>query len=188
MAILNALIPSASGDIVSIIEADTGNQVFQGARPMKVTVSESARLLAHPIESGGSVVDHRIILPISLSVSMILESRTYRATYQEIRQLFRDSIRLSVQTKTDTYFNLYLQDIPHEEDPALFDTITIVLQFIETRIATVQVVALSPAAVLSANDSSTVDRGQQTGTDAGSNESLAIGLLRRFRGNDGSSN
>ena len=177
MAILDALIPSASGDIVAIIEADTGNQLFQTARPMKVTVSESARMLAHPIESGGNIVDHRIILPIGLSVSLILESASYRSAYQEIRQIFRDSIRLLVRTKTDTYFNLYLQDIPHEEDPALFDTITIVLQFIETRIATIRIQALPATSVLSANDSSTVDRGQQTGTDAGNEGSILLGLI-----------
>lgn len=177
MAILDALIPSASGDVVAIIEADTGNQIFEAARPMKVTVSESANMLAHPIESGGNVVDHRLILPIGLSVSMILESARYRSAYQEIRQVFRDSVRLSVQTKTDTYENLYLQDIPHEEDPSLFDTITIVLQFIETRIATIQIQALPATAVLSANDSSTVDRGQQTGTDSGSTGSTLFRLF-----------
>ena len=177
MAIFNALTPSASGDLVAILEADTGNQIFITARPMKVTVSESARMLAHPIESGGNIVDHRLILPIGLSVALILESSTYRATYQEIRQVFRDSVRLFVRTKTDTYFNLYLQDIPHEEDPALFDTITIVLSLIETRIATIQIQALPATAVLSANDASTVDRGQQTGTDSGNQGSV---LLRLF--------
>ena len=87
MAILNATTPSASGDIIAVIEAATGAQVFEGARPMKVTVSESARLLAHPLESGGNIVDHRLILPIGLSISFILDARNYRATYQEIRQV-----------------------------------------------------------------------------------------------------
>ena len=177
MAIFDALIPTKSADVVAVIDATSGRQVFRGARPLKATVAESAKLMAHPLEDGSNIVDHRIILPIGLSLNCVLESENYRDTYQEIRRLFRESVRLTVQTKTDTYTNLYLQDIPHEEDPALFDTITIILQFIETQIATIQIQALPATAVLSANDASTVDRGQQTGTDAGEQGSL---LLRLF--------
>ena len=84
---------------------------------------------------------------------------------------------LTIQTKTDTYANLYLQDIPHEEDPALFDTITMILQFIETQIATVQVLALPPAAVANPADTSTSERGEQTTTVAGSRGSALFGAI-----------
>ena len=167
MALFNALIPSASADVVAVLDATTGRQVFVGARPLKATVAESAKLLTHPLEDGSTIVDHRIILPIGLSISCVLRADDYRETYQQIRRLFRESVRLTVQTKTDTYTNLYLQDIPHEEDPALFDTITMVLQFIETQIARVQILALPPAAVAAPADTSTSDRGEQTTTDAG---------------------
>ena len=162
MALFDPQIPSASADVVAILEAETGRQVFSGARPMKVAVSESAKLLSHPLENGAIIIDHRLILPVGLSVSMILEAERYRDTYQEIRQLFRTSTRLAVQTKTETYTNLYLQDIPHEEDPALFDTIAIILEFIEAQFARVQVLDLPPASVAAANDSSTNEQGEQT--------------------------
>ncbi len=168
MAIFDARNPPRTADVVAVLDGQTGRQVFGSARPMKATVSESAKLLAHPLEDGGNIVDHRIILPIGLSLAMILDANTYRETYQEIRQIFRESRRLSVQTKTATYTNLYLQNIPHDEDPALFDTATIVLEFIETLIAQVQIQALPPAAVASANDASTLERGEQTTTDGGS--------------------
>ena len=180
MAIFNALIPSASADVVAVIDATSGRQVFSSARPLKVTVSESAKLMAHPIEDGSNIIDHRIILPVGLSLSCVLRSEDYRETYQEIRHIFRESVRLSVQTKTDTYTNLYLQDIPHEEDPSLFDTITMILNLIETQIARVQVLALPPSSVLGSADTSTSDRGEQTTTDAGDRGSLVIQGYRAF--------
>ena len=177
MALFSALIPSASADVVAVMEASSGRQVFAGARPLKATVAESAKLMAHPLEDGSNIVDHRIILPIGISISVILRADDYRETYQEIRRLFRQSVRMTIQTKTDTYTNLYLQDIPHEEDPALFDTITMILQFIETQIAVVQVLALPPAAVANTADTSTSDRGQQTTTDAGRRSSTLFRLF-----------
>ena len=182
MAIFDALIPSASADVVAIIDANSGRQLFADARPLKVTVAESAKLMSHPVEDGTNIIDHRIILPIGLSVSCVLRAETYRETYQEIRRIFRESVRLTVQTKTDTYTNLYLQDIPHEEDPALFDTITMIIQLVETQIATVQILALPPAAVTSPDDTSTSDRGEQTTTDAGERGSLGIRAYRAVFG------
>ena len=176
MALYNALTPSASDDVVAVMDAETGRQIFVGARPIKTTVEESSELMRHPLEEGATIVDHRIILPISISMSVILTSEDYRETYQEIRRLFRQSTRMTVQTKTDTYENLYLQNIPHEEDPALFDTITMILQFIETQIAIVQELSLPPAAVANPADVSTSARGQQTTTDAGDRGSALFRL------------
>lgn len=162
MALFSALIPSASADVVAIFETNTGRQVFPDARPLKVVVNESARLMAHPIENGASIIDHRIILPVSLDLNMILRPETFRETYLEIRRLFQESVNLTVQTKTATYPNVYLQEIPHEEDPAVFTTIGIVLSLVETLIATVQIQALPPTSVSNPVDQSTIDRGQQT--------------------------
>ena len=178
MALFNAQTPSASQDVVAIMDAESGRQVFIGARPIKATVAESAKLMTHPLEDGSNIVDHRILLPVGLSMPVILRSDDYRETYQEIRRLFRQSVRLTVQTKTDTYTNLYLQDIPHEEDPALFDTVTMILQFIETLIAQVQILALPPNAVANTADTSTSDRGQQTTTDAGNRGSTLFRLAQ----------
>ena len=185
MALFSALIPSASADVVAVFETETGRQVFPDARPLKVVVSESAQLMAHPVENGFSIVDHRIILPIGLSLNLLLESATYRATYEEIRRLFRESVNLTVQTKTSTYENLYLQEIPHEEDPALFDTVAMVIQLVETLIATVQIQDLPAGAVSNAIDQSTVDRGEQTTTEAtGSVGLMAFNGIRNFLSGD----
>ena len=182
MALLDALIPGFTADVVAVLDGITGQPLFTDARPMKATIAESAKLMTHPLESGANIVDHRIILPVALSVSFIIRPNNYRETYQAIRQAFRDTIRLSVQTKTDTYRNLYLQGIPHEEDPGFFDTITIVLEFIEALIATVQIQELPGTAVANQQDTSTVDRGEVTGTDEPSSSIAFESLSSLFGG------
>lgn len=172
MALFDPRFPAASADVVAVFNQATGAQVFADARPLKAVVSETAQLMTHPLEDGSNIIDHRIILPIGLSLSMIIEPDNYRATYQEIRQLFRQSTRFIVQTRTDNYSNLYLQSVPHEETPELFDTITIVMEFIEALFTAVQIQALPPDSVRDANDSSTLDRGEVTGTDGGNRGSL----------------
>lgn len=154
MPIINALIPSASADVVAIfpegppqrvgipnpldipgVPADVEVplfipvQLFEGARPMRATISEPSQFMTHPLEDSTRVSDHRIIGPVEISISFILEPEQYRLTYQLIRQAFINAIRLSIQTKATTYTGMYIADMPHEEDPALFDTITMIVQF-----------------------------------------------------------
>ena len=167
MAIFNPLLSLFSADVVAVRDSASGQQLFNNARPMKCTVSESAQLMSHPIETGESVVDHRVILPNALSLSMVLRSRNYRATYQDIKQAFRISRELTVQTKADTYTGLYLRDIPHEENPEKFDTITIILELIEAITINVQTQDLTESNVINGADSSTVDRGEQATSDSG---------------------
>lgn len=180
MALLDALIPTFTADVVSVLDGIGGQPVFRNARPIKAILSEPAKLMTHPLESGANIVDHRVILPISASVSFIVEAENYRDTYQEIRTASRESTRLSLQTKTDTYRNLYLQDIPHEEDPAFFDTITIVLELVEALIANVQIQELPQTEVSDAQDASSVDRGEVTGTDVDSGSAAFQALSRNF--------
>ena len=177
MALFNALLPSASSDVVAVLNSETNQPIFNDARPMRATVSESAQLMTHPLEDGANIVDHRILLPIGISIPFILTPDTFRQTYQEIRDVFRRSTRLTVQTKTATYSNMYLQNMPHEEDPALFDTITIVLEFIEAMFTRVQIQALPPASVRNPADASTVDRGQVSGSESGNRGGVLFRLF-----------
>lgn len=165
MAILDARIPSASEDVVAIINAETNNQMFGGGRPMKASINDSSKFMAHPRENGSSQIDHKIDLPITISMPMIMRSDQYRETYNEMRQAKIAGTRLIVQTKTFTYENMFIESIPHEEDPALFDTITVIMNFTQAIIATTRIETLPPAAVANQNDSDSVQRGQVSGSE-----------------------
>ncbi len=106
-----------------------------------------------------------------------LRSFDYRSTYAAIREAFRATQQFSIQTKTTTYTNMYLRDIPHEEDPTRFDTVTMILEFIEAQFFNVQVQALAESDVVNNSDSSTVNRGEQSNQDGGS---VASNLFDRF--------
>lgn len=215
MAIINALIPSASADVVAIfpellplprvpVSPDIANipgvapilgvsgvsptiglpglipiQVFADARPMRVQVSEPAQFMVHPLEDGTQVTDHRIILPVELTISFILRPERYRITYQLIKQAFLASLRFSVQTKTETYTGMYISDIPHEEDPALFDTITMVVQFREVQFFAAQVQALSSENVADAPDESPSNGGEVSPTPANDSQNNRGSVLYR---------
>ena len=71
MALFDPRFPAASADVVAVFNQATGAQVFADARPLKAVVSETAQLMTHPLEDGSNIIDHRIILPIGLSLSIL---------------------------------------------------------------------------------------------------------------------
>lgn len=176
MAIINALIPSASADVVAVFpevgEISVGGvvdipgfipaQVFADARPVRVQVSEPAQFMAHPLETGANVTDHRIILPTEVAISFILEPENYRNTYLLMQQAYLAAFRFAIQTKTSTYTGMYISDLPHEEDPALFDTISMTVQFREVQFFQAQRQPLGENDVVDPIDASTVNRGSQS--------------------------
>ncbi len=199
MTIISALIPRASADVVAIfpeappvpvpglasffdIPGFIPFQLFEGARPMRVQVSEPSQFMTHPLESGAKITDHRIVQPVELTLSMILTPRDYRLTYQLIRQTYLNTIRLSVQTKVTTYTGMYIADMPHEEDPALFDTITLILQLREVQIFRTDERLLAGSSVLNPADASTVGRGEQTASGANDGQNGSGSTLFRVFG------
>ena len=191
MAIVDALIPQASADIVAIFPESAGIdvpdlgeftlpgigtvpnldeipgfiplQVFANARPMRVQASEPLEFMVHPLSNGSNVTDHSIVRPVELSIVFILQPEDYRTTYFLMRQAARLRLRFSIQTKATTYTSMFISDLPHEEDPALFDTIRMVVQFREVQFFSAQVQELSSSEVTDAQDASTIDRGEQQG-------------------------
>lgn len=107
------------------------NQVFKSSRIVKATIREEARVMEHPLETGATVTDHRVILPIEIELSMIVQSTQYWEVYNEIKQAYLSSTLFIVQTKASVYINQLIASMPHEESPELFDTISIALNFKE---------------------------------------------------------
>lgn len=163
MAIRFGALAGSAADAVAIFY-EAGLQAFSGARPIRVSVGPSIKYMTHPQEDGGNVTDHRIIEPDTVVIGMILEPATYRQTYQEIKTAARASVPLIVQTRSDTFVNMYIDSYPSEEDPALFDTITMNISFREIQTEAAQIQTLPAESVENSADSSTVDRGTQNGS------------------------
>lgn len=124
--IINTLIPTKSFDSVAILDKNY-NQLFKKARSIKAVVKEQSKIMEHPIENGAIITDHRIILPVEIDLSMILASSDYQNVYKSIKQYYIQATLLIVQTRADTYTNQLITSLPHEEDPDMYDAITIAL-------------------------------------------------------------
>jgi len=181
MTILDGLIPSSSEDVMAIIDADSGEQVFAGARPLKASIEESSKLMVHPREDGSTQIDHKIDLPIAIQVSVILESETYRDVYADLRQAKIEGRQLTVQTKTFTHENMFIEAIPREEDPKYFSTITMVIRMVQAFIFETDIQSLPPSNVADGADSDTTGRGQISGQEANdSQDNTGSTLFRIF--------
>jgi len=169
MASFNTLLPSYAVDYVAVFDDDF-NQLFTEAKALKAVVKEQAKVMEHPVESGAIITDHRIIMPIEIDLSLILNSDEYPDVYQTIRQYYLNATLLTIQTKTGIYENQLISSMPHEEDPAQFDAVSLALSFKQVQFVTAEfgIVPAQPS------NSTTVDRGTQQGTTATGNRGTVL--------------
>ncbi len=160
-------------DVVAIYDQNF-RQMFELARPIKATVKEASKLMEHPLETGAVVTDFSIILPVEIELSIIASGAEYKSTYQRLRQSFRNRELLAVQTNTGLYESMLIQSLPHEEDPALFDAITIALSLKEVQLIEAQYAKLTVTKVRNPVHASTVNKGQQQPKDTTSARGSSI--------------
>lgn len=135
--IFDNLIPHAAIDVVAVFDQN-GQQLFRGARSIKAVVKEDSKVMEHPVETGAIITDHRIVLPVEIELSVIMQSQDYLDTYRSIRQYFLNATLVTVQTRSGTYTNQLIASIPHEEDPQQFDTLTMAISCKQVQFVTAQ--------------------------------------------------
>lgn len=144
-------------DVVAVLTADF-KQVFVKARAVKAAVVRASKTMEHPLETGATVVDYSIILPVTIELSLILASDDYKAVYQQVRDLFLQRTLLTVQTRVDSFASMLIEKMPHEETSDMFDGVALALSLREALFVTPQ---FSNLKVASPQNSTTVQRGQQ---------------------------
>lgn len=163
----NTVLSTASQDVVGVFDQKTFKQVFDGARPIKAKVNETATVMSHPVEDGTTVTDHKVINPIDIELSMIIPTADYRSVYQTIKRHFTQSTLLVVQTRSDVYRSMIISAMPHDEDADVSDSLTIAVKLSEVKFAKVvtggRVAVSSPK---NAKNSKTQDTGKKQPTEA----------------------
>ncbi len=144
-------------DVVCVLDG-TLSQVFERARPIRANVMEGSKPMEHPVETGATITDHRVILPVEIELSMLLASEDYQGTFRQIRDLFHKGELLTVQTRADSYRNMVIAALPHEETSDQFDALTVGLALKEVIYVEAQFSELKVARM---PDSKTVQRGAQ---------------------------
>ena len=120
----NLLANNSNIDVVQVLDQTTMQQVFAGARPVKATVRETARVMDYPVETGVVLSDHRISNPTEIELVCIIQSSQYSSAYPAMRAAWQNATLLSVQTRLGTYKNMIIADLPHEEDAEMFSAVT----------------------------------------------------------------
>ena len=175
MTLLSTFIPTAASDIIGIFNQE-GDQVLVDARPTGVTVVRDSLKFTHPLENNTSRADGKIILPVQITYSVVLQSGDYESAYSEINRYFLSSEELIVQTKARSFGRMIVTAMPHKEEPQLFDAIVVDISLEETQIATTLTVANDEAF-------STTNRGQaQPQTPSATQESQGSVLFQLFGG------
>lgn len=160
---LTGLVPTSAADVVGIFD-QSYNQLFRTARPIKASVKEPSKAMKHPIESGGTVTDHIVFMPVEIELALILEPQEFQNTYEQIRQTYKSATILTVQTTTGAYENMWITNLPHEEAPDMYGTISIGLKLEEVLFVEAQFQKMPTSTVKSAANSSTQNNGaKQTG-------------------------
>lgn len=153
---------ATKGEIVGIFDSKF-NQLYMSSEPMTVNVGETAKIFTHPLEDGVEISDHRIIDLITIEMMLLLDPENYRDTYAQIKDSFLGENTFVIQTKTGTYGNMAMEAMPHEESPAMFDTVSMQLKFVEARFIKTQYQAMPRGKARNRKDESTVKRGDQSG-------------------------
>lgn len=165
-------------DVVGIFDSNF-RQLVQAARPMRASVSPSARLMTHPKEDGALIADHRVFDPLEIEIAAVLTPEEYRAAYQQLRDVFYGTETVTVQTRTAAYDNMVMVALPHEETTEMANTIPVFLRFQEVLIIKAQFQALPRRAVRSADDTSAANRGEQsTTTPPAERQSKLFSIIR----------
>lgn len=158
----NTRTSSAAVDVLAVLDADL-NQLFPDARPVKATVREEAKAMEHPLETGATAVDHRILLPVEIELTCVLSREQYADTFQRVKDVYKAGTLCIVQTRVDSYDSMLIVGIPHEEVPEMQDGVQLIVQMRHVLYVDSQFRDLPRSKVVPRNpkNSNTVNRGEQ---------------------------
>jgi len=128
---VNLITGSLRIDVVGVFDGESLQQVFRNARPVKAYVREGSKVMDYPVETGVTLSDHKITLQKQIDLGLIIPAEFYASTYQEIVGAAMNSTLLTVQTRAGVYPNMIIEAMPHEEDPSMYDAITMSLRLRE---------------------------------------------------------
>lgn len=178
MPLLDLLLPNKSADAVAVINQINFEQLFPDARPFKVQVVPNSKFMEHPLETGATITDHRVIQPLEIELSVFLTSRgnlqDYRSVYAQLKQAFDAADLLTIQTRTSSYPNMVIYEMPHNEDADMFDAVAVAVKLREVKYVEPKYASLPASQVADKQQSSTVARGEQQTSTASSQETSLI--------------
>lgn len=143
-------------------------------------VSETSKIMEHPIESGVVIADHKVINPVELTLRLTMPVYEYEPILRELREYWTQSTKLTVQSKAYTYTNMVICDIPHSETPRNVSRLSFNVRMKQALEVFPQYIRLSSKQVKKPKNADTVKSGQKQGTPV--KTSILQDILRWYRG------
>lgn len=150
---------------VIILDNDTLQELWAGSDIMQVSVMETSKATRYAVEDGTSRNDHVIQNPVEITMSIVLVGEVARL-FQLLKQSYLERKLVTVQTKTDVYTNMLVEEIPHDQDAGMTDGVTVSVRFVEWREVVPEYGELTMSRVANPNQSDTVNRGSQATSEA----------------------
>lgn len=150
---------------VVILDNDTLEELWVGSDIMRVSVNESSKATRYAVEDGTSRNDHVIQNPVEITMNIVLAGEVARL-FQLLKQTYLERNLITIQTKTDVYTNMLVEEIPHEQDAGMTDGVTVDVRFVEWREVAPEYGELTMSSVANPNQSDTVNRGSQATSEA----------------------
>lgn len=165
--------PSRAVDVVAILGPGFA-PIFSNFRPLVATVTESAQLMEHPLETGAVIADHIVFDPMEIELPGIVRGEAeYRNTYAAVRATFKAGTLLTIVTRTGVYPSMVIYEMPHEERPQSFDAVEMSIRLRHAVFVTPQSTAMSADQTKDAKQASTTAKGAQQTTATNAAKSSA---------------
>lgn len=149
---------------VQVLDGEGFEVLFESAAPMRLTVRDEKRATRFPVETGGERSDHVVDNAIEIAIEFVVTGHTARQQFQAMRQAYLDRKLVTVQTRMGSYPNMLIEAFPHEETVSISDGAVLPVRFIEWLEIQPEYGELQQNQVADAKQSSTVQRGAQTGS------------------------
>jgi len=147
-----------SEPVTALFDED-GNQLFETIGLLSLAADQSSAFAEHTLEDGTVVSDNKITLQARVNVQAILSPDDYVDVYKRLKEAYRDTVRFTVQTRVDSYDNMYLESLPYDESSRIIGTIAMNISFVEQQFVEVKTGTLPPSKVKAPQNADTVDSG-----------------------------
>lgn len=117
---------------VAVCRDNEGYDPIEGLRVMSISTNTTARMISHPVESGGVTFDNKVREPIEIEVKCAVEWAN-RAVLDEVDAMWMNKTYqfYSVVARDATYVDLALCRCPNTQTPQKFDVFDLTLSFKE---------------------------------------------------------
>jgi hypothetical protein len=140
---------------VALID-DEGNDIISTSSVIKVTGSLTAEYPSHNMEDGTSISDHSYFNPFQGSVAVLCDSESFGI----IENAWSNRTKLTIQSKTGSRDNIYITQVPSDEDLSQPDKIRVIINLKEQRFDSVEIKKLPARAVKNPSNQTTSKRGK----------------------------